>query len=145
MHISIASAVAEEQTTQSPDRVHERIAIRGETIEQLSYDHSLVWEYARLQHMDPDEVEDIPSNVIHRCLGPEPLVQVDVEGPHAIEPGDVDLLCSDGLSNLVTADEIGSVVMSFPPEEASKFLVDLANVRGGPDNITALVLQVDAP
>ena len=71
--------------------------IRDGLIEQLSYDHSLVWEYARLQHMDPDEVEDIPSNVIHRCLGPEPLVQVDVEGPHPIEPGDVYLLCSDGL------------------------------------------------
>ena len=72
--------------------------IREEVIEQLSYDHSLLWEHARRHHLDPDEVEDVPSNVIHRCLGPEPLVQVDVEGPHAILPGDVYLLCSDGLS-----------------------------------------------
>ena len=49
-------------------------------IEQLSFDHSLVWEYARGKNIDPDEVQDIPSNVILRCLGPEPLVQVDIEG-----------------------------------------------------------------
>ena len=46
-----------------------------------------VWEYARLQHIDPDEVEDIPSNVILRSLGPEPLVQVDIEGPHPVAAG----------------------------------------------------------
>ena len=46
--------------------------IRDGWIEQLSYDHSLLWEYARIKHMDPDDVQDIPSNVIHRCLGPEP-------------------------------------------------------------------------
>lgn len=116
--------------------------IRGGVIEQLSYDHSLVWEYARLQHMDPDEVEDIPSNVIHRCLGPEPLVQVDVEGPHPIEPGDVYLLCSDGLSGQVTDQEIGAIATALPPAEACRFLVDLANLRGGPDNITVIIAHV---
>ncbi len=116
--------------------------IRGSLIEQLSYDHSLVWEYARLQHMDPDEVEDIPSNVIHRCLGPEPLVQVDIEGPHPIQPGDIYLLCSDGLSGQVTDQEIGAVASVLPPAEACRFLVDLANMRGGPDNITVVIVRV---
>ncbi len=116
--------------------------IRAGVIEQLSYDHSLVWEYARLQHLDPDEVEDIPSNVIHRCLGPEALVQVDVEGPHAIQPGDVFLLCSDGLSGQVTDPEIGAVASVLPPAEACRFLVDLSNLRGGPDNITVLIIRV---
>jgi protein phosphatase len=116
--------------------------IRNGVIEQLSYDHSLVWEYARLQHMDPDEVEDIPTNVIHRCLGPEPLVQVDIEGPHAIQPGDVYLLCSDGLSGQVTDPEIGAVASVLPPAEACRFLVDLANLRGGPDNITVVIVRV---
>jgi protein phosphatase len=116
--------------------------IRGNVIEQLSYDHSLVWEYARLQHMDPDEVEDIPSNVIHRCLGPEPLVQVDIEGPHPIQPGDIYLLCSDGLSGQVTDQEIGAVASVLPPAEACRFLVDLANLRGGPDNITVVIVRV---
>lgn len=116
--------------------------IRGGVIEQLSYDHSLVWEYARIQHLDPDEVEDIPSNVIHRCLGPEPLVQVDIEGPHDIQPGDVFLLCSDGLSGPVSDAEMGAIVSVLPPAEACRFLIDLANLRGGPDNITAIVVRV---
>jgi protein phosphatase len=116
--------------------------IRGGMIEQLSYDHSLVWEYARIQHMDPDEVEDIPHNVIHRCLGPEALVQVDVEGPHDIEPGDIYLLCSDGLSGQVTDQEIGAVAGVLPPAEACRFLVDLANLRGGPDNTTVIIAKV---
>lgn len=116
--------------------------IRGNLIEQLSYDHSLLWEYARLQHLDPDEVEDIPTNVIHRCLGPEPLVQVDVEGPHAIQTGDRYLLCSDGLSGQVTDQEIGAVASVLPPAEACRFLVDLSNLRGGPDNITVIIVHV---
>jgi protein phosphatase len=116
--------------------------IRGNVIEQLTYDHSLVWEYARLQHMDPDEVEDIPSNVIHRCLGPEPLVQIDVEGPHPIQPGDIYLLCSDGLSGQVTDQEIGAFASVLSPAEGCRFLVDLANLRGGPDNITVVIVRV---
>jgi serine/threonine protein phosphatase PrpC len=116
--------------------------VRDGVIEQLSYDHSLVWEYARIKQIDPDEVEDIPANVIHRCLGPEPLVQVDVEGPHPLRPGDIFVLCSDGLSGPVTDHEIGAVVSVLPPAEACRFLVDLANLRGGPDNITVLVIRV---
>ena len=116
--------------------------IRGHHIEQLSYDHSLVWEYARLQHMDPDEVEDIPSNVIHRCLGPEALVQVDIEGPYPIEPGDIYLLCSDGLSGQVTDPEIGAIASVLPPSEACRFLIDLANLRGGPDNTTVIIVRI---
>jgi PPM family protein phosphatase len=116
--------------------------VRDGWIEQLSYDHSLLWEYARIKHMDPDDVLDIPSNVIHRCLGPEPLVQIDVEGPYSVRPGDVFLLCSDGLSGQVTDPEMGAVVTVLPPVEACQFLIDLANLRGGPDNITALVVHV---
>lgn len=116
--------------------------IRGQVIEQLSYDHSLIWEYARLQRLDPEEVQDIPSNVIHRCLGPEALVQPDVEGPHQIQPGDIFLLCSDGLSGQVSDPEMGAVARSLPPAEACRFLVDLANLRGGPDNITVLIARI---
>jgi protein phosphatase len=119
--------------------------IRDGKIEQLTYDHSLVWEYARRQHIDPNEVKDIPSNVIVRCLGPEPLVQVDVEGPHPVRPGDIYLLCSDGLSGQVSDSEIGAVASLLPPAEACRFLVDLANLRGGPDNTTVLVVRVNAP
>jgi protein phosphatase len=116
--------------------------IRGGLIEQLSYDHSLVWEYARLKRIDPDDVQDIPSNVIHRCLGPEPVVKVDVEGPYPLHPGDTFLLCSDGLSGQLSDMEIGAIVSILPPREACQLLIDLANLRGGPDNITALIIRV---
>jgi PPM family protein phosphatase len=116
--------------------------IRRGKVEQLTFDHSWVWEIARRQGIDPDELGDFKKNVIIRSLGPDAEVEVDIEGPHPIVPGDVFLLCSDGLSNQVPADEIGAVVSTFPPDEASKFLVDLANVRGGPDNITCVIVQI---
>ena len=116
--------------------------IREGCIEQLSFDHSLVWELARRQKTDPNGMQGVPKNVIIRSLGPEPLVQVDIEGPHPVEPGDTFVLCSDGLSGQLTDREIGAVTSVLPPAEACRFLVNLANVRGGPDNITVSVVHV---
>src|SRR5262245_683820 len=116
--------------------------IRAGCIEQLTYDHSYVWEYAKLKNIDPSEVHDFPANVIHRCLGPQAFVEIDIEGPYPVEDGDIFLLCSDGLSGQVQPPELGAVVSVLPPVEACRFLIDLANLRGGPDNITALVVRV---
>ena len=115
--------------------------IRRGKIEQLSYDHSFVWEVARQKGIDPDKV-DGPSNVLIRSMGPVPLVQTDVEGPHPVLDGDIYLLCSDGLSGLVTDQEMGAVASILSPAEACRCLVDLANVRGGPDNITVIIIRV---
>lgn len=119
--------------------------IRKGQIEQLSFDHSLVWELARRQKKKPEDLPGVPSNVIVRSLGPEPFVQVDIEGPHPIEPRDSYLLCSDGLTGPVTDREIGAVVSALPPEEACRFLIHLANLQGGPDNITAVVVRIGHP
>jgi protein phosphatase len=116
--------------------------VRGGVLEQLSFDHSLVWELARRQRRNPDELTGVPSNVIVRSLGPEPSVIVDVEGPHPLEPGDTFLLCSDGLSGPVNDREIGAVASALPPDEACKFLIHLANLQGGPDNITVIIAKV---
>lgn len=115
--------------------------IRTGKVEQLTFDHSWVWEIARRQGIDPDQLGDFKKNVIVRSLGPDEQVEVDIEGPHPLQPGDSFLLCSDGLTNEVAADEIGSVVMALPPEEAAKFLIALANIRGGRDNITCIIVQ----
>jgi PPM family protein phosphatase len=116
--------------------------IRAGIVEQLSFDHSLVWELARRQRRSPDELTGVPSNVIIRSLGPEANVNVDVEGPHPLQPGDIFVLCSDGLSGPVHDREIGAVASALPPDEAARFLIHLANLQGGPDNITALVIKI---
>jgi protein phosphatase len=101
-----------------------------------------VWEYARLKKIDPDEVKDIPSNYINRCLGPEAIVEPDIEGPHKVMQGDIFLVCSDGLTGLVKDSELGAITTSLSAQEACKMLVDLANLRGGHDNITVIVAKI---
>jgi protein phosphatase len=116
--------------------------IRNGQIEQLTFDHSLVWEMARRQRVRPEGLKGIPTNVIIRSLGPDPLVQVDIEGPHPLFPGDVFLICSDGLSGQLTDYEIGALTSVLPPAEACQLLMQLANLRGGPDNITVVIASV---
>jgi serine/threonine protein phosphatase PrpC len=116
--------------------------IRDGLIEQLTFDHSAVWEIARRQHVNPEELHGIRSNVILRSLGPDAFVEVDVEGPHPVRPGDIYLLCSDGLTGQLSDYEIGAVASALPPAEACEFLVELGNLRGGPDNITVMISQV---
>jgi protein phosphatase len=116
--------------------------IRGDVIEQITFDHSLQWELIRQGVMSPAEVyEREPRNVITRCLGPEPRVDVDTEGPFPVQPGDVYVLCSDGLHGLVSDAEIGMIGHELGPADACQLLVDLANVRGGNDNITVVVVK----
>lgn len=116
--------------------------IRDGLAEQLTFDHSWVWEIAKRQGVDPDELGDFKKNVIIRSLGPDPEVEVDIEGPYPTQPGDVFLLCSDGLTGVVTPQEIGAVVSTMPLDDAARLLVHLANLRGGPDNITVLIVRV---
>jgi protein phosphatase len=120
--------------------------LRGHTIEQLTFDHSLVWEMAAAGHASEEEVPAyVPKNVITRSLGPNPTVKVDLEGPLPLKAGDRFLLCSDGLTGPLNPQLIGMVLASLPPEEAAETLVDLANLLGGPDNITAIVVEVADP
>jgi protein phosphatase len=114
--------------------------LRGTRLEQLTFDHSLVWE------MRAAGLPDFgPKNVITRSLGPGAAVKIDLEGPHPIAPGDVFLMCSDGLSGQVRDDELGMVLASMPPAEAARSLIDLANMRGGPDNITVIIAKTAGP
>ena len=120
--------------------------LRGAQIEQLTFDHSLVWEIrAAGQTPDAELPGYISKNIITRSLGPNAAVQVDLEGPHPVQAGDTFLLCSDGLSGQVKDDEIGMVLSCLPPAEAAQALVDLANLRGGPDNITVVIVRVLGP
>ena len=117
--------------------------IRAGTIEQLTFDHSLVWELIRRNHLSSEHAEkSVPRNVITRSLGPDPAIEVDIEGPYPVEPRDVFLLCSDGLSGPIEDPELGVFADQFHPSTACKFLLHLANLRGGHDNITVMVVRV---
>lgn len=117
---------------------------RDHILSQLTFDHSLQWEL-RASGQLPDNADIsavVPKNVITRSLGPNAIVEIDLEGPHPIASGDVYLLCSDGLTGRVEDEEIGAILASLSPLEASHALVDLANLRGGPDNTTVLIAKV---
>ncbi|WP_315853840.1 PP2C family protein-serine/threonine phosphatase [Crateriforma spongiae] len=119
--------------------------LRGDMLDQLTFDHSLVWEMEASGQVHPNSAlgQSIPKNVITRSLGPNPNVQVDSEGPFPVAPGDTFLLCSDGLSGQVDDEEIGAILSCLPVDEAARVLVDLANLRGGPDNSTVIIARVD--
>ena len=121
--------------------------LRQNSLEQLTFDHSLVWEMRASGQITREEELSgrIPKNVITRSLGPYPECKVDMEGPFPIQVGDTYLLCSDGLTGLVTDEEIGAIIANLQPNEAAKVLVDLANLRGGPDNITVVIVKAIHP
>ncbi len=84
-----------------------------------------------------------PRNVITRCLGPDQNVNIDIEGPFHVQPGDRFVICSDGLTGHVSDNEIGAIANSMPPSEAARLLINLANCRGGADNVTVIVASIE--
>jgi serine/threonine protein phosphatase PrpC len=117
--------------------------VRRNRIDQFSFDHSLVWELVRRNHLTSEQANlSVPKNVITRSLGPEVDIEVDIEGPLEVEAGDVFLLCSDGLSGPVEDHEIGAFAGNFHPRDACRYLIALANLRGGLDNITVQIVRI---
>jgi protein phosphatase len=112
--------------------------------EQLTDDHSLVAELVRRGELSPEEAEVHPQrSVITRALGTDPDVDVDAFTVET-QAGDLFLLCSDGLTTMVDADTIGSVIARNRSDlrAAARALIDEANARGGDDNITAVLFEV---
>jgi protein phosphatase len=120
--------------------------LRGLQLEQLTFDHSLVWEIRAAGQMPNDQVPMyVPKNIITRSLGPNPTVQVDLEGPFPLQAGDTFLVCCDGLTGPIEDKEIGTIMACMPPQQAAQALIDLGNLRGGPDNITVIIARVKGP
>jgi protein phosphatase len=118
--------------------------ITPEGFERLTEDHSWVGEQVRAGVITPEEAETHPyRNIITRCLGPEPGVTPEVRRL-SVSEGDILLLCSDGLTGPVRDAEIAATVRGVAPSFACRDLIDLANERGGPDNITVAVIRIDA-
>jgi protein phosphatase len=116
--------------------------LRHGTLEQLTIDHSMVEHMREHGLLTEEEAANHPDrNVILRSLGVQPTVEVDL-APVTTEPGDRYLLCSDGLSSVVPEAEIAVVLAQHRPPDAANLLVELANQRGGPDNVTVQVVQI---
>ncbi|HLV78680.1 MAG TPA: Stp1/IreP family PP2C-type Ser/Thr phosphatase [Chthonomonadaceae bacterium] len=116
--------------------------IRDGAIRQVTQDHSWVEEQVRAGMLSREAAEMSPfRNVITRSVGASPTVQPDfyIEETRA---GDLWVLCSDGLTGHVGEGEIAQIAGSHPPSEAARQLIELANARGGRDNITVFILSV---
>jgi protein phosphatase len=118
--------------------------LRDDRLEQITNDHSLVAELVRRGELSPQEAEVHPQrSVITRALGTDPDVDVDAFSIEA-QPGDVYLICSDGLSDMVDARTLEEIMRANRGslEATSKALVQAANRAGGEDNITAILFEI---
>ena len=118
--------------------------LRDGAVRQISLDHSLVGELVRAGHITPEEARQHPyRNVITRAVGTDTEVQVDVTEVDR-RPGDLYLLCSDGLSEYVDMDQMREILLSQSLDEAADTLLQLALDGGGRDNISLVLAEVTA-
>ncbi len=118
--------------------------LRSGSLQQLTSDHSLVAEQVRRGILTPAEAERSEmQSVLLRALGAHPEIEVDAE-EQPLFGRDVLLLCSDGLTRMVTEPEIAGTLQSEPdPAKAAEKLVNLANEQGGADNVTVVVVRIE--
>ncbi len=116
---------------------------RGNKLEQITEDHSLLNDYIKMKRLTPEEIANFPhKNVIVRALGMKETVKVDLtlDKPN---PGDIYLLCSDGLCGPASDQDIADVLAATPDlKTAASKLIEKANAAGGPDNITVVLAKV---
>ena len=117
--------------------------LRAGELRQLTQDHSWVAEEVARGTLTPQEAQGHPRrNIITRSVGINPGVQVDT-GLVDIHPGDLLLVCSDGLHSMVTDEVIEETLTESGPQEVSQSLVDIANSLGGHDNITVIAARLE--
>ena len=118
--------------------------LRSGTLEQITLDHSLLQELVDRGFYSQEEAQRSTNrNYVTRALGVEPTVDVEVH-EHDVLPGDIYLLCSDGLPDMVEDDDIHLTISTFNAslEVVGQQLIDLANDHGGRDNVSVMLAQV---
>ena len=121
--------------------------LRGEQFEQLTRDHSLLQEQIDQGVLSAEEAaQSCHKNLVTRALGMDPEVEVEISS-HATAPGDIYLLCSDGLTDMARTDDIRDTLdlMRADLARAAEALVKLANDHGGRDNIAVVLVKVRKP
>jgi len=119
--------------------------VRAHRARQITTDHSLVAQLVARNQLSPEEARNDPRrNVVTRSVGVGPEIEVDVvDMGEPLRNGDTLVLCSDGLHGQMSDDEIASFAMGESLEEACRDMIELANARGGPDNITVAMLRFE--
>ena len=118
--------------------------IKRSEIKRITEDHSMVERLVKHQMLSPEEARHHPqANLIYRSLGDRPTVEADIFEAD-LQAGDSLLLCSDGLSGQVEDQQMHALVMAHPPQDACQQLVQAANAAGGPDNITVIIIRIEA-
>ncbi len=115
---------------------------RGGELFQLTEDHSQYYELLRAGMIQEIESYGVQKNVITRSVGYERNVNVDLYA-RKVERGDRYLLCSDGLTGMVSNEQISQILQNFDVNQAVQNLVDLANLQGGEDNISVIVFDIE--
>lgn len=118
--------------------------LRDGILRQLTRDHSVVWPLYENGILSKEDISKHPQkNLITRSIGTYPQVEVDLQNDTTHE-GDIFLLCSDGLTDVLTDQDISRILSSRgkSPQELAEMLVDSANEAGGPDNITTIVVSL---
>lgn len=119
-----------------------RVTLRPAQIAQITSDHSFVEALVAAGHLTPDQAAEHPmKNVLYRALGQSEDVDVDIYEV-LLDAGDRIILCSDGLTRHVTPAEIAELAQrGTDPDEISTSMIDLANERGGEDNVSVIVIE----
>ncbi|MBQ3407047.1 MAG: Stp1/IreP family PP2C-type Ser/Thr phosphatase [Lachnospiraceae bacterium] len=122
-----------------------RLYLLGDTLKQITKDHSLVEEMVRLGEITEAEARNHPDkNIITRAVGATPYVDIDFFD-YKVEPGGMILMCSDGLSNMVEDEDIRRILRRTDPiEDKARVLVETANENGGKDNIAVILVEPDS-
>ena len=122
-----------------------RLYIIGNEIRQITRDHSLVEEMVRMGGIDRNAARNHPDkNIITRAVGATDTVEIDFFHEE-LQPGDIVLMCSDGLTNMLEDEEIGRILREpVSIEERAQQLVEEANDHGGKDNIAVIIIDAFA-
>ncbi len=107
---------------------------------QITEDHSQIYELMKLGFVTEANIHHFQKNVITRSVGYEPSVSPDIYAMD-VKPNSRFLICSDGLTGMATQPQIAQILANFDLDDAVKNLVSLANLQGGEDNVTALLVE----
>ncbi len=142
MGTTLSTAILDEDSVHIGQVGDSRVYMyRNGELFQITEDHSQVYELLKAGLISETNIGTFQKNVITRSVGYEPEVQVDLFS-RKLKKGDRYMICSDGLSGMVSNEQIAQIMQNFSVEDAVNNLVELANLQGGEDNVSVIIFEV---